>query len=470
VKTYQELLIEARAGGHNAFNELTTRFRPIALSMARRHLGDDSLAEDAVQESFLTVYLKMDQLKNPTAFPSWLKAIVYSVCRRAHNKPNAREISLEEAPAEWEHTRRSDGPEELCIRWQTRKMVLRVLESLPGVAREACRMRYELGLPYRHIAEVLGVPVGTIKRRLHDARKKMVRALRDPSETVLRVGYLPITDHLLAMVSHHRSEQDGYVVRLRKFISWDSLASSLCSGHLDAAFIMVPLALRLRAQGVPLVYVLDAHHGGSSLTVRKAATRPSASDTKDMRMGLPCSVSTHEFMLRSLLKEGKLEGGARWEGFLARYVSPSYMDRLFREKQLDAFFCSEPWGSKAVAEGWGRQLVRSSDVYPDHICCGLAIREEFVSKHPDVSEHYVRLLRDSGDYVDRNPRAGARIQSLYTGVDASLAEHVLLEEGIRFGNLCPDSERLQKVMDVGLSLSRPDPSCDIDAFLHPLVH
>ncbi len=165
-----------------------------------------------------------------------------------------------------------------------------------------------------------------------------------------------------------------------------------------------------------------------------------------------------------------MDEGARWEGFLARYVSPSYMNRLFRERRLDAFFCSEPWGAKAVAGGWGRQLVRSSDVYPDHVCCGLVIREAFVSKHPNVSERYVKLVKASGAYVDRHPQAGAQIQSLYTGVDVSLAERVLLEEGIRFENLCPDKRRLQKVMDVGLSLSRIAPASDLDDFLHPLAN
>ena len=283
MKTYQELLIEARAGGRGAFDELMIRFRPMTLSMARRYLGDNALAEDAVQEAFLTAYLKLDQLKNPTAFPSWIKAIIYSTCR-SMRKAKIEETLLDGTPTELEPACRGDGPEELYVRRQTREMVFRVLESLPEAAREACRMRYMLGLPYRHIAEVLGVPVGTLKRRLHDARKKMVRALCDGSETVLRVGYMPITDHLLAMVSHrHCNERDGYAVRLQKFISWDSLARSLSRGQLDAAFVMVPLALHLKTLGVPLVYVLDAHHGGSSLTVPKAIARPF--ETNDIRMG-----------------------------------------------------------------------------------------------------------------------------------------------------------------------------------------
>ena len=93
MKTYQELVIAARAGGRGAFDELMIRFRPMTLSMARRYLGDDALAEDAVQEAFLTAYLKLDQLKNPTAFPSWIKAIIYSTCR-SMRKANVEETLI----------------------------------------------------------------------------------------------------------------------------------------------------------------------------------------------------------------------------------------------------------------------------------------------------------------------------------------------------------------------------------------
>ncbi len=195
MKTYQELLTAAQAGGTGAFDELVIRFRPMTLSIAQRYLGDDALAEDAAQEVFLIIHCKLNQLKNPTAFPAWIKAIIYSVCRRMRNA-NVEAVTLEGTSVEWELACSEDGPEERYIRRQTREMVTRVLASLPGVAREACRMRYVLGLSYRHIAEALGVPVGTLKRRLHDARKKVVRALADDAETVLHVGYMPITDHL----------------------------------------------------------------------------------------------------------------------------------------------------------------------------------------------------------------------------------------------------------------------------------
>ncbi|WP_461210317.1 sigma-70 family RNA polymerase sigma factor [Desulfocurvus sp. DL9XJH121] len=466
MKTYQELLGEARRGGRVAFGELAARFRSMALSVARRHLSDESLVEDAVQEAFLTAFLKLDQLRNPTAFPSWLKAIVYSACRKLR-KENVPTVPLD-GGAELDAASWIEGPEELCVRWQTREMVARTLESLPGAAREACWMRYVQGLSYREIADSLGLPMGTVKRRLHEARQRIIRSSLCGERATLRVGFMPITDHLLAMVSHQRRDSAACDIQLRKFLSWDSLARALGNGHLDAAFVMLPLALHLRGRGVPLRYVLNAHLGGSSMTVRK--TIPGEACAGIARMGLPHSVSTHEILFRNLLAEGRLEDGARWQGFLASYASPPYADRLLRERALDAFFCSEPWGAKAVAEGWGRQLFRSSSSCPDHVCCGLAVREDLASRHPGLLECYTALLRDAGRHVERDPRAGARIQSLYTGVDASLAEHVLLEDGIRFGDLKPDRETVARVMDQGLRLSCLSVACDLDAFLHPSFH
>lgn len=465
MKTYQELVREAQGGGRRAFGELAARFRPMALAVALRHAGDESLAEDVVQESLLTAWLKIGQLKNPTAFPSWLKAIVYSACRTLR-KGNVVEVPLDAA---WDEGRAADpgeGPELLCVRWQTREMVARTLESLPGASREACWMRYVLGLPYGRIADSLGVPVGTVKRRLHDARRRIVAEFSGQGRGAIRVGYLPISDHLLAMVSHHRHDGAGFDLLLRKFLTWSSLVQALCDGHLDAAFIMVPLALHLRSLGVPLVYVLDAHHGGSSLTVRKSLSGGSGPGSR--RMGLPHSVSTHENMLRGLLREGRLKDGADWQGFLAHYVSPSYVDRLIREQRLDAFFCSEPWGTKAVSDGWGTLLARSSDFYPDHVCCGLAVREGFAAGSPDLLARYAALVRDSGVRVERDPRAGARVQSLYTGVGVGLAEGVLLRSGIRYGDLTPDRERLERVLEPRSERDRSGVGRGLDGFLHPL--
>ena len=77
------LVERAQAGDHTAFDELVIRFRDMAYRQARTYLDDPYLAEDVVQEAFLTAYHRIGQLREPVAFSGWLRRIVLTHCDRA---------------------------------------------------------------------------------------------------------------------------------------------------------------------------------------------------------------------------------------------------------------------------------------------------------------------------------------------------------------------------------------------------
>ncbi|MEO0596019.1 MAG: sigma-70 family RNA polymerase sigma factor, partial [Chloroflexota bacterium] len=83
---YITLVIDAQSTNEHdkqiAFDTLVPRFQRMAFSVAYNTLQDVHLAEDAVQEAFLTAYLRIDQLRDPEAFPAWLKRIVLTQCDR----------------------------------------------------------------------------------------------------------------------------------------------------------------------------------------------------------------------------------------------------------------------------------------------------------------------------------------------------------------------------------------------------
>ncbi len=72
----------ARAEKSHAFGEIVRRFQDLVFACAFSTLGDFHLAEDAAQESFLTAWRNLDQLRQPEAFPGWLKRVVLSQCSR----------------------------------------------------------------------------------------------------------------------------------------------------------------------------------------------------------------------------------------------------------------------------------------------------------------------------------------------------------------------------------------------------
>ena len=254
--TYQSLARQAAGGDKHAFCELARRFSAMAKALAMQKLRDPSLAEDAVQEALLAAWLHLPGLRNPEAFPGWLRSIVTRSCHRVLRStlPEVLASDLENIgsiPAE------DTDPFEHCARFQTRDMVLTFLAALSGVYREAAVQRYLLGRSYEEIALALGVPVGTIKRRLHETRDRMMRAVAGQHARTIRVGYLPISDHLLPMIAHQRHDQASFHVCLRKFLSWAGLAKALINESLDAAMMMAPLAMVLHNRGVPLKWALD---------------------------------------------------------------------------------------------------------------------------------------------------------------------------------------------------------------------
>lgn len=455
---FQTLVNTAKAGDHKAFNELTKRFHGMAFAAASRRLNDRGLAEDAVQEAFLTAFLKLADLKNTSAFPSWFRRILHTSCTRIESKQQkfptvgAKALYFMEDPA--------PGPEEMMVRYQSRAMVAKTLSLLDSVSREACIQRYIYGRPYKEIAAALQVPVGTIKRRLHTARNKVIKSFADQEERPsLTVGYLPISDHLLGMVSHCVN-QGRLNIHMRKFLSWASLVAALKNDLLDAAFIMAPIALSLHNKGVPICYVMDAHHEGSAITVRNDKTTGWLS--RSDRLGMPYAVSTHSMLFAEMSGIGC---NHEITEIKTKYCGPSYLQNSLTSGDIDAFFCAEPWNTKAVIEGAGRILARSRDFLPGHICCILVVREEILRKHGELVRSYLKLLLSANDYIAADHRSSARIQERYTGVSADIIEQVLSKGEVNFNDIIPDRDRIKNFMRIAIRAGVLSSPCDMDSFI-----
>lgn len=455
---YQSVVMAAAAGDQQAFTEIFYRFRGMASAIARRWFDDKGLIEDAVQEAFLTTYTNLPGLRNAQAFPAWFRKILHSCCNRLKQKQIQLALDNGGAPENLPAT--TPDPHEQMVRYQTREMVAATINALEGVAREACIQRYILGLSYKEIAAALQVPEGTIKRRLHDVRNKIIKAFQINEGPLIRVGYLPISDHILAMVSHCIN-RGRLKIQLKKFLSWSSLASTLESGLLDAAFVMAPIAMALRNKGVPIVYVMDGHHDGSAITVRKDWD-PGRLWMTENRVGLPYAISTHSILFADMVG---IYREAEPSAIKTRYLGPSYLLNSLINREIDAFCCAEPWNTKAVIEGAGTILARSKDYLPGHICCIVAVREAFLEKHGDRVRSYLRLLLSTNEYLAADLNRSAKIQELYTGVSADIIKHVLKNREITFNEIMPDRGRIESLMHLAVRTGILEAPCNIDTFL-----
>ena len=180
-------------GDPNAERDRALRFRDAALpylddvyTLARYLMRGSTDAEDAVQECYLRALRHFDSYRGPAMKP-WLLAILRNVCNAEFARRGKQEISMdysEDEPAAeevpmWQEPQAS--PETVLLRSHDGATIRRLIAKLPPPFREAIVLREVNELSYQEIAEVAGVPVGTVMSRLARARS-MLRAAWNVAE------------------------------------------------------------------------------------------------------------------------------------------------------------------------------------------------------------------------------------------------------------------------------------------------
>ena len=183
----EELLIRFRAGETGAFAVLVRRYERELYGYLRRYVNDSTLAEDVFQNTFLQLYLKSAQYEAGRPVRPWLYTIATRQAIDALRRQNRHAVvSLEQAvPDEAEGEAQNlietlpgavPGPYDQTAERERRDRVRLEVDRLPEFLRQVLILAYYQGLKYREIAEVLEIPVGTVKSRLHAALVKLQEA------------------------------------------------------------------------------------------------------------------------------------------------------------------------------------------------------------------------------------------------------------------------------------------------------
>ncbi len=183
----EDLLGRFCRGQTEAFGVLVRKYERELYGYLRRYLGDSNLAEDVFQNTFLQLYLKSGQYEAGRPVRPWLYTIATHQAIDALRRNGRHQIlSLEQKREDSANgelrslidTLESRGPAPLDnLSAQERKERVRAsVDRLPDFLREVVILAYYQGLKYREIADILGIPVGTVKSRLHAALNKLQEA------------------------------------------------------------------------------------------------------------------------------------------------------------------------------------------------------------------------------------------------------------------------------------------------------
>ena len=186
--TDEALLTRLRAGESDLFGELVRRYERELYGYLRRYVGDDELAADVFQNTFVAVFTKLDQYEPGRPVRPWLYTIAthqaIDALRRRQRRKDSRATDGAENPSRplLELLASAEvGPDEKAESEEMRRVVRAAVDALPDLLRGVVLLCYFQGLSNQDAADILGVPVGTVKSRLHTAVAKLADTWTGPT-------------------------------------------------------------------------------------------------------------------------------------------------------------------------------------------------------------------------------------------------------------------------------------------------
>lgn len=177
-----------RKGDQEAFGALVRRYERELYGYLHRYLGSNSsLAEDVFQNTFLQVYLKCDQYETGRPVRPWLYTVAtHQAIDALRRNGKHQAVSLERGTDEKGKgeinglidllSSGAPGPLEQLSAQELKERIRASVDALPEPYRQVLVLAYYQGMKYREISEVIGIPVGTVKSRLHAALIKLQEA------------------------------------------------------------------------------------------------------------------------------------------------------------------------------------------------------------------------------------------------------------------------------------------------------
>jgi RNA polymerase sigma-70 factor (ECF subfamily) len=185
----KQLIERCKLGDTAAFNELILRYEKQVYNLAYRLTGSYDDANDVASDTFVRIFNSIGRFRGDSAFSTWLYRIVTNVYldarkrRSAHPNLSLEEyMELEEGAMERQVEDASPGPQLKVEAKERYERLLEAINRLPDFQRVIIVLYHIQELPYEEIAEILNMPLGTVKSRLNRARRALREQLAEQRE------------------------------------------------------------------------------------------------------------------------------------------------------------------------------------------------------------------------------------------------------------------------------------------------
>jgi len=215
----------------------------------------------------------------------------------------------------------------------------------------------------------------------------------------LHVAYIPVTCHLTCPVTDYisRRSQSGNIFLPRMFQGFPEIKEALISNKMQAGFMVAPMAIALRAQGVPIRIVYLGHRYGSAVVVRKDGPVQTFPDLRGRTIAVPSRFSDERLLVFRAMKHFAVKP----EEIRMVEMAPPDVAGALAVGAIDAFSMGEPYPSQAEMGGYGKVLFLAREYWPDYISCVLVVRQDVIDQRPEVVQELVDGIARSGLWLEQ---------------------------------------------------------------------
>ena len=213
-------------------------------------------------------------------------------------------------------------------------------------------------------------------------------------ETV-RIGYIPTT-HAFPLFIEVEKQLDNkdFHIELIRFGSWPDLMDGLITGRIDGASVLITLAMKAKSQGIDLKAVALAHQDGNAVIVANDIQK--VEDLKGNYFAIPHKFSTHNILRYKMLKNV----GIAEDEVQTVELTPAEMPAALASGRIAGYVVAEPFGAVSVANGNGRVLYQSEELWKNALDCAIVFRTDFIQAKTDIMDEIIQRYVVAGELAN----------------------------------------------------------------------
>ena len=251
----------------------------------------------------------------------------------------------------------------------------------------------------------------------------------------------------------------GTVFQAERFSDFPTMKEALIARKIDATFMIVPLAMKLAADGVPVKIVYLGHRDGSALVNAKDSDVNDFRGLAGKRVAIPSRYSNQNLLMRRMMKQF----GMPTDSIELVEMAPPDMASALQARSIEGYIVGEPFAAKAELGGYGKVLYYMKDLWPNFISCALVVRQEVINERRALVQELVDGIAASGKWLEEDKESGAEhrkraaevVGKMFYNQDPKLLEFVLTRplDRVSYTNLKPPQDTFDEIMDLAVEMN-----------------